>query len=57
MGAPVTFKQVLNLGACGPNSFYINGDRIYMCPETCAAVQKDDKAKVEVSFDCLAVIG
>ena len=57
MGAPVTFKQVLNLGACGPNSFYINGDRIYMCPETCAAVQKDDKAKVDVSFDCLAVIG
>ena len=57
MGTPTSFKQVLNLGACGPNSFYISGDRIHMCPETCADVQKDSKAKVEVLFDCLSIIG
>lgn len=57
MGTPTSFKQVSTLGACVPNAFYISGDRIYMCPETCADVQKDTKAKVEVLFDCLSIIG
>jgi hypothetical protein len=57
MGAPTSFKQVSTLGACVPNAFYISGDRIYMCPDTCAAVQRDTKAKVEVLFDCLSIIG
>lgn len=56
-GAPTTFKQVPNLAQCLPNSFYIDMDRIYMCPETCKAVQQDNMAKLNILFDCLTVIG
>jgi len=56
-GTPTVFKQVPNLAQCQPNAFYIDMDRIYMCPETCKAVQQDDKAKLGILFDCLAVIG
>ena len=52
MGSPQQFHQVANLAVCDPNGFYIDNKRIYMCPETCSAVQKDDKAKLQIVFDC-----
>lgn len=57
-GSPLqTFKKVAGPGACMPNAFYIDKDRVYICPDSCAVVQKDTKAKVDVTFDCLSVIG
>ncbi|HMU40933.1 MAG TPA: VWA domain-containing protein [Pseudomonadota bacterium] len=57
VGAPTTFKQVAGAGVCAPNSFYIDKGRIYLCPDACSTVQADSKAKVNVLFDCLSVIG
>lgn len=57
MGSRNTFKQVAGPGSCGPNSFYIDKSRIYLCPDACNTVQADSKAKVEVLFDCLSILG
>ena len=57
MGARTTFKQVAGAATCGPNSFYIDKGRVYLCPDACNVVQADSKAKVEVLFDCLSILG
>jgi len=57
MGARTTFKQVAGAAACAPNSFYIDKSRVYLCPDSCTTVQADTKAKVEVLFDCLSIVG
>ena len=57
MGAPQTIKQVPNAAACAPSAFYIEKDRVNLCPATCTTVQADANAKVEVVFDCLSIIG
>ena len=56
-GLRTTFKQVAGAATCGPNSFYIDQGRVYLCPDSCNVVQADTKAKVEVLFDCLSVVG
>lgn len=57
-GGPLqTFKKVANAGACMPGAFYLDKDRVYICPDSCSVVQMDSKAKVNVLFDCLSVIG
>ncbi|MSP63664.1 MAG: hypothetical protein EXR72_25630 [Myxococcales bacterium] len=52
-GAPEDFLQVADLGKCAPNSFYLTGSKIVLCPETCTKVQKDYMAKFRVLFDCV----
>lgn len=56
-GPSQTFKKVAGPGACMPNAFYIDKDRVYICPAACTTVQADVKAKVDVLFDCLSIIG
>ena len=56
-GVPQSFKQVKSAADCGANSFYLQNNRVYICPMSCDAIQGDTKAKVNVSFDCLSVIG
>lgn len=51
-GAPQVFMQVPNLAACVANAFYIAGDEVVLCPQTCALLQTDKAAKLEVSFTC-----
>ena len=57
IGARTTFKQVAGAATCGPNAFYIDKGRVYLCPDACNVVQSDTKAKVEVLFDCLSILG
>lgn len=53
VGNPQKMKQVANEAACKPSSFYIaDGIRIELCPETCALVQADDNAKIDILFGC-----
>lgn len=53
MGAPTTFVQVADEASCKPGAFYIDGGTtIRLCPDACALVQKDDKAKIDVLFGC-----
>ncbi len=53
MGDPIPFMQVANVDQCGPNSFYILGDTIYLCPEACDLVQGDFEADIGIEYACL----
>ncbi|UQA60718.1 hypothetical protein [Polyangium aurulentum] len=54
MGAPAQYKQVADAAACAPDSFFIDKatKTISLCPDTCALVQKDTGAKINVLFAC-----
>ncbi len=52
-GGQEKFNQVANLGACTPKSFYIEADRIKLCPDTCTVVQNATDGKLDVLIDCL----
>jgi hypothetical protein len=52
-GGPVqTYAQASTRELCEPNAFYIQDDRIYLCPDTCAAVKVDAAAMVDVLYTC-----
>lgn len=51
-GAPVDFGQVANVGACAPGKFYIEEEKIKLCPEACTIVQADPEAKMNILFGC-----
>lgn len=53
---PSLFGPVDDAAACVPNGFYIQGDQVHLCPETCELVQGDDAAKVSVLFDCQVIL-
>lgn len=38
--------------ACADEGFYLDGDRIRLCPESCATIRADDNARVDVLFGC-----
>lgn len=57
MGDPIPFTQVENVDQCGPNSFYILGDTIYLCPEACDLVQGDFEADIGMEYACLPMPG
>ena len=46
------FSQVANLQACADDMFYIDGDRIKLCPIACGKVQADEAAEVMILFGC-----
>ncbi|MDC3953014.1 hypothetical protein [Polyangium jinanense] len=48
------FKQVADVAACAPESFYIDKDakKIILCPDTCGVVKNDAAAKIAVLFAC-----
>ena len=46
------FTQVYGLNDCDSASFYIQGNLIVLCPDTCTRVQKDGQAKLRVVYDC-----
>jgi len=51
-GDPETFTQVDSIDQCGPKAFYIEGDTVHLCPESCAEVQADKDAKIDLKFSC-----
>jgi hypothetical protein len=55
-GTPQSFTQVASDAQCQPGAFYIANQQIVLCPATCSAVKADDKAKVDLLFDCQGVI-
>lgn len=54
MGAGSKLKKVADAASCAPDSFYLDAatKRVYLCPDTCTVVQKDDAAKIDVLFAC-----
>lgn len=58
-GPAQAFSQVPDQAQCSAGKFYIDkaAQRIVLCPDTCNTVRNDDKAKVQVFFNCGAPIG
>lgn len=50
--APIKFGQAPSLADCQSNAFYIDNERLTLCPATCAAVRSDPVASVTVLFTC-----
>src|SRR6478735_7964256 len=46
------FGQVLSSDDCQADAFYIANNHIYLCPDTCRAVETDGDGKVDVLFTC-----
>ncbi|MFS8064991.1 MAG: hypothetical protein ACMG6S_01340 [Byssovorax sp.] len=52
VGNATNFVQVADAAACKPNGFYLSTDTIHLCTDTCAVVQGDEKAAINVLFAC-----
>jgi hypothetical protein len=46
------FGQARTVNDCIPNAFYIENDRVYLCPDTCTGLRLDQGATVNVLFTC-----
>lgn len=53
---PQRLSQVKAPAACAPGRFYVESDRIRLCPAACATVQSDGGARLEVLFDCAVIV-
>jgi hypothetical protein len=51
-----TFLQAATATDCEPDAFYIDGGRIFLCPEACEVVRADEGARVQVLFTCESTI-
>ncbi|MFP6684915.1 MAG: VWA domain-containing protein, partial [Polyangiaceae bacterium] len=60
MGSAINIPKADNQGDCGSvHGWYyddnINPSKVYLCPATCAMVQSDATALVELAFGCPTV--
>jgi hypothetical protein len=46
------FEKVAKASDCTPKSYYVESNRILLCPEVCKVVQADNTAKIEILFVC-----
>ncbi len=53
---PQNLTQVANASVCAPGKFYIDQDRVYICPDACNLVQQDPDGKLDVLVDCVTDI-
>ena len=51
-GMPVEFTKVDNAGQCGIDNFYIENNLLHICPVSCATIEADFGAKVEIKIQC-----
>jgi hypothetical protein len=56
-GGTTKFSQVADETQCAPNSFYIDGDQLKLCADTCTLVQGDQQAKIDILALCKPDIG
>ncbi len=52
-GQTTTFTQVPNAEACAPEKFFIENERIKLCPDACVLVQSNPGAELKVLYACL----
>lgn len=52
----VKFGQVLTPDQCDMSTFYIQDNRVHLCPIPCGTIQSDGKSSVQVSFECQSTI-
>jgi hypothetical protein len=51
-GSRITINQVADAGSCGADAFFIDGETIVLCPNSCAQVRSDNAPEVDVTFAC-----
>ncbi len=53
-GTMQSFNKVAAQGSCVADGFYAETgtNRVILCPQTCALVQADENAKLDVLFTC-----
>ncbi len=53
-GSVQSFNKVADQGSCVADGFYSDtaSNRVILCPQTCAVVQADENAKLDVLFTC-----
>lgn len=51
-GNPQKFVQVDSAAQCKAGAFYIEGETLKLCPQTCELVQADSKAKIQILALC-----
>lgn len=54
--APQTFAQAMTAARCMANAFYLSASSIVLCPDSCAKIQQDARAKVDVLFTCQVTV-
>lgn len=52
----IEFGQAAVADQCQDDAFYIDGDRIFLCPETCDRIKADPLSSVDVLFTCSSTI-
>jgi hypothetical protein len=55
-GSVAAFARVADATACAPESFYLDGDQVELCPAACDTAKATEGARVDVAFDCDAII-
>jgi hypothetical protein len=50
---PVTLEQVSSSGECVANAFYVENQRVFLCPEACIALRSSADGSVDIEFPCL----
>ena len=53
MGTPVQLYMVPSEADCAADSYWVENDIIYLCPETCAVIQGDLEAEIDMEYLCL----
>lgn len=56
-GAPRLLHQVGSAAGCAPDSFYLVGSHVYLCPSSCSEVSADVGARVEFLLECDVLVG
>jgi hypothetical protein len=50
--ATIKFDRAGDVAACATEAFFVDGDRVKLCPAACDAVKLDPGAQVQVLFGC-----
>ena len=50
------FGQVGSASECRPDAFYIENNRVFLCPEVCQTISADPQGSVAVLFTCNSTI-
>jgi hypothetical protein len=53
MGMPQSWMMVAGPNQCAPGAFYLQGNTVFLCPETCSLVEADASATLQVTVACL----
>jgi hypothetical protein len=51
-GGVTIFLRVASAAECAPDRFYVDGDRVVLCPDSCTRVESDPSATLTVLTGC-----